>query len=445
MAEEIIDITGFSFDGAGIGHLHSGRALFVPGAIPGDKAAVVIRREGRGRLSADLVRILAPAPGRARPECPLFGRCGGCQLQHIDYATQAALKGQIVADALRSVGGIDAAVLVHQAENPWFYRNRGQFPVAFSGGRLIVGLFGEKSHKVVPIAGECRLFHPKIIELLKAVQDMLPAGAVKYLCPSLRHVAIRINGAGDELLLTFIMRRREERAAAILTELAAPLKEKVPQLAGVTLNINPHEGGEVFGSHEELLWGKSAISHTFMAKNFMLSSRSFFQNNYFMAEKMFSSLKSLLPKVPLLIDAYAGVGVIGSILADMAKEVISIEENAAAVADGRLAVKNNNLAAKQHFICGKSEVEIPKMNLPAGALLLVDPPRGGVDKALWESIAATSLAQIAYISCNPGTLARDLKILQAMGFCLEHISAYDLFPETVHIETVAILSRETSY
>ena len=115
------------------------------------------------------------------------------------------------------------------------------------------------------------------------------------------------------------------------------------------------------------------------------------------------------------------------------------------MADGRAAVKNNNLAAKQHFICGKSEVEIPKMNIPSGALLLVDPPRGGVDKALWESISATSLAKIAYISCNPGTLARDLKILKAMGFCLDHISAYDLFPETVHIETLAILSRESSY
>jgi 23S rRNA (uracil1939-C5)-methyltransferase len=306
-----------------------------------------------------------------------------------------------------------------------------------------VGLFGEKSHKVVPIAGECRLFHPKIIKLLKAVEAELIRAGRPALFRALRHIAIRINGAGDELLLTFIMRRREELAAASLAELMAPLKQKVPQLSGITLNINAHEGGEVFGPREELLAGKSAISHTFMGQKFALSSRSFFQNNYAMAEKMFSSLKSLLPKVPLLIDAYAGVGVIGSILADIAEEVISIEENAAAVADGRVAVTNNNLAAKQHFICGKSEVEIPKMDIPSGALLLVDPPRGGVDKALWESIAATSLAKIAYISCNPGTLARDLKILQAMGFRLKHISAYDLFPETVHIETVALLSKRS--
>lgn len=440
MSSEVLNITGFSVEGAGIGRSESGRAVFVKGAIPGEKVQVDVKPDKK-ILKGDIKAILDAAECRCQSECPLFGKCGGCQLSHIKYPEQAKIKSIIVKDALRSIGGVDSEIKVTPAKDCWHYRNRGQFPAAEIDGRVRFGFYGEKSHEVIPVVGTCRLFDNKIMELLAAVEEFFSAYRPKTILNVLRHAAVRINSSSEELLLTLIIRNMDENFLKLIKNLGPELKEKIPQLVGVTLNVNAGHGNEVFGDKERLFWGKGTVTETFMGRQFFLSAQTFFQNNYLMAEELFKALISLLPeKAPLIIDAYAGMGVIGQLVSERAQKVISIEECKAAVNDGERFIKRNGLSDKHSFVLGKSEAALPELTIPDDSVLIVDPPRNGVHPALWETLRKCYIPQIAYVSCNPGSLARDLKILLDQGYKLTHLECFDLFPQTVHIETIAILT-----
>lgn len=441
MTSEVINITGFSVEGAGIGRSEAGRAVFVKGAIPGEKVQVDISEQKR-LLVGDLKAVVESSSSRCKPECPLFGRCGGCQLGHIKYPDQANMKGIIVKDALRSIGGVDGDLKVTPSASAWEYRNRGQFPAGEVDGQVKFGFYGEKSHEVIPVVGVCKIFAPKIMALLSLVEEYFSAYKAKNILKILRHVAIRINSSGDELLLTLIVRSMDEAFLKIIQNLGPELKQKMAELVGVTLNVNAGHGNEVFGDKERLFWGKGTVTENFMGHQFFLSAQTFFQNNYEMAEVLFKRLSELLPQnSPLLIDAYAGMGVIGQLLGSKAAKVISIEECKAAVNDGERVIKRNGLQDKHSFVLGKSEVALPLLSIPDDSILVVDPPRNGVAPALFGTLRKCYIPTVAYVSCNPGSLARDLKILLDQGYKLTHLECFDLFPQTVHIETIAILQR----
>ena len=434
-------IDGVGAGGEGIGRL-DGRAVFVPRTLPGERVLAKIVHIGSRKVVADPGKILKPSPDRRDPVCPVFGRCGGCQLMHADYPAQLEIKRTILKDALSSIAGIRVeSIPVAGAKQPLCYRNRGQYPVARRKGRVVTGFFAPRSHEVVAVS-KCRIHDPRVDRAVACVRSWagkkkIPVYDERRHRGFLRHVVVR---AGGEVLVVLVGRQDRDLP---LGGLLRRLRREIPGLAGVVLNINPARTNVILGGMNRVLWGRDYVEEMFMSLKVKLSVGSFFQVNTPQAEVLFDKVRQFLgrPQGPV-VDAYCGVGVLATLLSKEGHQTVGIDSAAPAIEDAK-TIASENRATTADFHKGRSEKLLPRLisrGLNPQAVIL-DPPRKGCASEVVEAVANSRAEKIAYISCHPGTLSRDLKRFLELGYRLDTIEGVDMFPQTSHLEALAGLVR----
>jgi 23S rRNA (uracil1939-C5)-methyltransferase len=405
-----LQLTAQAHGGSALGR-HEGQVLFVPYTIPGERVRVEITEAHTRWAQARLLEILEPSPHRVEPPCPYFGpgKCGGCHFQHIAYETQAQLKGQVVADQLARVGGlhdVDVMDIIGAAE-PWGYRNHAQFSVTPDGQ---LGFLTADSHHVIPVE-ECPILDPLLDDLWAAL-DMR--------WPQLRRLSLRCGSATGDLMAAFELDHYEDFDIEVDFPVSCVLL--LADGEAVVLMGNPY-----------------LIEHV-AGRDYRVSAGSFFQVNTAGAEVLVALVRHYLAPTggKTLMDLYCGGGLFGLALAESVGRVIGVEADPSALADFRY-----NAQGLDHveLFEGKVQGALPRIEGPAD-LLVLDPPRSGADRRVISDIARLGPQRIAYVSCDPATLARDARHLTDAGYRLEQVQPVDLFPQTYHIESVACFVKE---
>ena len=434
-------IEGYASGGEGVARIE-GMAVFVKGALRGERAEVYIEHVGHSAAWARIQRLLEPSPARAAPDCPYYGRCGGCQLRHMAYAEELELKRRRVEDALRRIGGADLPVsVIHGAENTLRYRNKVQFPV----GPGAIGYYRAGTHRVVDVA-DC---------LLQPEADAACRAAVKgwmerYAVPAydertgrglVRHLFLRTN-AGGELLCCLVANAKKLPREG---ELVEALRGAVTGLAGVVLSVNTRKTNVILGQELRTLWGRDRLEEELCGHRFRLSVPSFFQVNRAQAEVLYGRALDFaaLTGGETVVELYCGIGAISLTMAERAGQVIGVEVVPQAVEDARENARRNGLADKTRFACGDAGALASRLEQEGVRpdVVVVDPPRKGLAEEVVGAIARMAPDRVVYVSCDPATLARDVARFRPLGYAPVRAEAVDLFPRTAHIETVCLLTR----
>ena len=431
------EIDGFSSDGGGVCRI-GGRAVFVPRALPGETWRVRIVKANRTAVWGRGEERLVSSPHRVEPRCPVFGRCGGCACMHMDYETELAFKRGRVDDALRRIGGLalrtDAILGADRTEG---YRNKAIYNF---GPGPVCGFFRARSHDVISVA-RC-LLQPKSFQraanaLLRWMRDVgVPAYDERTGEGLVRHLFLR---AGTEGFAACIV-----AADAIPGGAADALRRACPELTGVSLCVNDRPGNTVLTGDIRPLWGPSGVEQTLCGARFDLSPLTFFQVNTAQAERLYALAgEYAAPEGKVVLDLYGGAGTIGQSVARSARRLIGSDIVPSAVENARKNAEKNGLTNAE-YICGDASA-VARQLADSGLrpdVIITDPPRKGMDEDVLRSIAAMGPDTLVYVSCDPGTLARDLRRLAALGFTAEKCTAVDMFPRTAHVETVVQLSQQ---
>ena len=438
-----LGIVSLSSEGRGIGRFE-GLAVFVPYTLPGDRITAKVTRLQKNFAEAELIELLSPSEYRISPVCPVFGSCGACSLMHAKYSAQLELKRIIVEDAIHRIGGfgnISVPPVLGMTE-PLRYRNKAVFPFGNRNGRVVFGCYGRKSHNLIPI-DDCLLQANDTITVMKTVCEWANAFGIEAYSPGskgiLRNAVIRITDGGIMVVIvtTGALPHRDE--------LVSMLTEALPAVRSVIHNINPDDTNLVMGRKSRTVFGSPTVTDRLGELRFDVSAESFLQVNPSETLKLYSVAIDALDIKPTdsVIDLYCGIGTISLLAAKRAKHVLGIEVVPSAIENAKAnAVKNGITNAE--FICGAVEDIIPKLLTSEKqdfTSLILDPPRKGADPKAIEAIIASGIPRLAYVSCNPATLARDCKLLSSAGYTLEQIRPVDMFPETEHVETVCLLSK----
>jgi 23S rRNA (uracil1939-C5)-methyltransferase len=406
--------------GEGVGS-HEGLTLFVAGALPGEtvEGEVVELKKQYGRVK--LTRIITPSPDRVAPPCPVFGRCGGCQLQHLSYAAQLKAKQQRVIDALERVGKLSVNVEpTIPSPSPWHYRNKIQMP----SRNGILGLYAMDSHDLVEVEA-CLIHCPLGEKVLKAVRTLS--------IPHLKYLIIKTAIYTHEALVVLVTEK------SLPKSIGEKILKLLPEIKGVVQNINPGTGNVILGKNFDVLAGEGVIEEHLCGLRFNISPASFFQVNPPQAEALYKRAIDLLNLTgkEVLLDAFCGVGTLSLIAASKAKQVIGVEIVPEAIRDAKENARINNIH-NALFHCAAAEDYIRSVRGVDAVLL--NPPRKGCEASLLEKLKTLCPEKIVYISCDPATLARDLKILSEK-YAVETVQPFDMFPQTSHVETVVLLKR----
>lgn len=421
----IIQITALSSTGEGIGTLN-GLKVFVDGALPGEAVSIEITKKQKTYAKGKLIEILSPSPMRTTPICPLFGTCGGCQVMHLQYPAQLNLKRQRVIDALMRIGGFTSPHVLPCLPSPSSlgYRNKIQLPVVWENGSKTIGLYRKKSHDIVPI-DQCFIQCPQGEEIFNLIKSRLTNTSVRY-------VLIRNAVFNDEALVIFVTDGSQTEA---LKKFGDELMRANPLIKGVVESVNRRHTNAILGRTFRPLAGRPYLTEKLLGKTFKLSASAFFQVNSAQTEHLYQKaldFAGITPKDTVL-DAYCGVGTLALFAADTAKHVFGIECVAPAIEN---AIENAQINKQSNctFTCGQTEKLIHQF--PADIVLL-NPPRKGCDPKVIETLLETLPQKIVYVSCDPATLARDLKLL-APTYSIKKILPVDMFPQTMHVETIAL-------
>jgi len=441
-----LDINGLTAAAEGVGR-YEGFTVFVPGALPGDRveAEVISLKPNYGRALPR--RILQESKQRVAPLCPVYADCGACQLQHLDYSAQLEYKRQWVVDALERIGKLND-ITVHPTlpmEEPWRYRNKAQFPVGLTAGRIVAGCYRQRTHEIVDIA-DCAIQHPLSARVLQVVKRLATTyGLSTYNEQTgkgfLRHVLVRVGFHTGEALAVLVT---TDEPFAQGQQLAADLMREVPELVGVVRNINDRRTNVILGDKTVPLAGRDYMIDRLGGLKFRISAQSFYQVNPLQTEVLYQKALdyAALTGSETVIDAYCGIGTISLFLARKAQKVIGIEVVEAAISDARRNATLNDINSAE-FIVGEAEKVMPRLYKDGlrPDVIVVDPPRAGCAEPLLESIVNMQPQRVVYVSCNPTTLARDLAYLSQRGFKVQEVQPVDMFPHTGHVETVVLMSR----
>lgn len=440
-----LSIEGVSHQGWGVGRF-LGFTVFVPGALPGETVEAEVSLIKKNYASGLLKKVLSEAAGRVVPRCEVFDRCGGCQLQHAEYSFQLEMKRKTVQDALSRIARMPE-VPVHPVlgmEEPWGYRNRVQFHVSYSGKSLRLGFFETGTHQVVQGAG-CHLvpeiFNRMAYFLEKELSRHLELGQSDGNQRPLKHVVFKTSRSTGETAVIFVT-----GAASVsgLDQVAYSLVQAFPGVVSVMQNINTSAAPRIFGSQWRLLAGQETITDKIGDLVFSVSPPSFVQINPVQVEVLYRKVLEYaeLKGTETVIDIYCGIGTISLFLARQASRVYGVEEVEAAVDDAKKNAALNDIKNCE-FQAGKAEEVLPRL-LQEGIcpdVAVVDPPRKGCAPEVLDAITKMKPSRIIYVSCDPGTLARDLRVLNEKGYSIKEVQPVDMFAQTVHVETVVMMSR----
>jgi 23S rRNA (uracil1939-C5)-methyltransferase len=440
-----LEITDLSRDGLGVGRI-DGEVVFVPGALPGERVLVRLQPRRRRRL-AELVRLEHRSQQRRRPPCILAEDCGGCSLQALADEAQRAWKGRTVAETLRRIGGLEVPETPPPAPGACLgYRNRAVIPLERrADGLLRAGYYRRGSHRIVNM-NRCPVLDPRLDRLIAPLKADLEASGwpVDHHRGILRHLALRLGHHSGEILITLIA---TEANLEGLEPLAEHWLARWPEVVGVGLNLQPHPDNRLFGPETITLAGRGWLEERFADVRLQVGAETFFQINTPEAERVAARIIAALEGEPRqLIDAYCGIGTFSLPLAAQGWRVLGIERLPAAVDLARSNAAWNGLGERARFeVGGVAEAlagHLGEPGAPTSALLL-DPPRKGLDPESLAAIAAAPPGQLLYLSCDPSTLARDLERLCGSGpYRVVSLETFDFFPQTTHIETLAVLHRD---
>lgn len=440
-----LDIQGYTADGAGVGRLE-GRVVFVPGTIRGERWEVQLLKINKNMAWARPARLLTASAQRVDPDCPHAGKCGGCQYRHMTYAEELCAKRQRVDDALNRLGGAGLEIPpVLGADEPLRYRNKAQFPVSSGKKGPAIGFYRARSHDVLDV-DDCLLQPEAASAIRRAVKRwMWERGVPPYDEVGgqglLRHLYVRTNRAG-EALCCLVINGKKLPHSRLLIDL---LQDAVPGLAGVVVNVNTRDTNVILGGEYRTLWGRDWLEEQLCGLTFRLSVPSFFQVNRAQTERLYALALDFagLTGTETVLDLYCGIGTISLTMARHAGKVVGAEIVPRAVEDAKENARRNGINNAE-FFCGDAGEVAFKLAAEGvrPQVVCVDPPRKGLRPEVPGVIAGMGPGRIVYVSCDPATLARDVKRFAELGYQAVKAQPVDLFPRTAHVETVVMLSHK---
>ncbi|MEW9501916.1 23S rRNA (uracil(1939)-C(5))-methyltransferase RlmD [Jeotgalibacillus marinus] len=437
-----LTIEDLTHEGHGVGKV-DGYPLFIPNALPGEKINVKVIKTSKNYGFGRLMEWHEKSPNRVEPPCPVYDRCGGCQLQHLSYDGQLAAKQKQVQDVMARIGKLPH-VPVHPTmgmEEPWRYRNKSQVPLGMSNGSVIAGFYAKRSHEIVDV-NHCIIQEKVSDEVMSLVKQKANELGIQPYDEThhkgvLRHVVIRYGRTTGEVMVILVTRTND---VPHMMELIDVLKENIKGLTSIIHNVNKQKTNVIMGEKTTTLWGRDVIYDSIGDIRFAISARSFYQVNPVQTEVLYKKALEYtqLTGEESVVDAYCGIGTISLFLAQKAKKVYGVEIVEQAIEDAKQNAELNGIDNAE-FEAGPAEVVIPKWHKEGkkADVIVVDPPRKGCDEALLATILAMKPKRVVYVSCNPGTLARDLRVLEEGGYETVEVQPVDMFPQTSHVECVA--------
>lgn len=431
-------------DGAGVAKV-DGYPLFIPNGLPGEKAKVKVIKTGKGYGFGRLVELYEKSPYRVEVESSDTHKYGGCQLEHISYEGQLKYKENQVRQVLTRIGKLED-VIVHPIlgmDNPWHYRNKAQVPVGEKDGKLIAGFFKPRSHEIVD-TDESLIQLPEINEAIQAVKGIcndlkIPAYQEEPHKGVLRHIMARYGQQTGELMVVIITRTND---IPNKNQLVEEIVARLPKVKSIVHNVNSKRTNVILGEKTTVLWGNDVIYDFIGDVKFAISARSFYQVNPVQTKVLYDKALEYagLNGEESVIDAYCGIGTISLFLAQKAKKVFGVEVVPEAIEDAKRNAELNGIINAE-FAAGEAEIVIPKWYKEGNNadVLVVDPPRKGCDETFLQTIIEMKPQKVVYVSCNPATLARDLRILEDGGYKTVEVQPVDMFPQTTHVECCALI------
>ncbi|MBT0654057.1 23S rRNA (uracil(1939)-C(5))-methyltransferase RlmD [Geomobilimonas luticola] len=449
-AGQLIDVTIATLNEDGFGMATTGtKPLLVSGVLPGEQAQVRVTFVGRRECFATVVRILRHAPQRLMSTpCEKLGHCDGCPLMFMKYPAQLAWKRELVEKTLARFRSLQELMLhdVLPSPRPLHYRNSAKLVVSGKSVAPVIGIYRRNSHEVLEI-GDCPLHHPLINSIVAAVKEGIRKGKVPVYSPRngrglLRYLVIRVAEAENRAMVVFVT---AERSFNEIHHLAKHLQAVVPQVAVVAQNVNASSGNAILGDRDHFITQERTLHASIGETRFTISPRSFFQVNSGSAEIIYGKVREWadLTGREFVVDLYCGIGGISLYLAPSAKKVLGIEVVEAAVADAELNARLNGID-NCTFEAGDAGTLLTELrqNQERVDLLVLNPPRKGCDEQVLRVAADLGPTRMIYVSCSPATLARDLDILANLGYRTVRVQPVDMFPQTPHVENVALLARD---
>jgi len=439
-------VTDYTADGQGIARC-DGCAVFIPNAIAGERIRVRIEKAAKTWAAGKIVEILEKSPHRVQRECPISASCGGCDFHHMDYEEETRLKAERVRQCLNRIGGENLDDLpILSAPTCQGYRNKAQYPVSVDKkGRAYAGFFKAGTHDVVD-NDRCAILPPEMDAVKGAVIDYVNQFRVsvyeeKLHKGLLRHIYVRRGAVSGQILVCLAVNGRAlPKPEALIAKL-----QNIPGFATLVLSVNTKKGNTVLGDEEIVLYGPGYIEDTLCGLTFRLSPRSFYQINHHQAQRLYEAAigQAGITKNDTVLDLYCGVGTITLCMAKAAGRVIGVEVVPQAVEDAKENAKRNGIENAEFFCgdAGQAALELEKQGVKAD-VVVVDPPRKGLNADTIEALSRFAPRCIVYVSCDPATLSRDVALLKEQGYVLQNAMAADLFPKCAHVESIVCLTQK---
>lgn len=441
--EYIVDVIDNGYQGEGITKI-DGMTIFIDNAIKGEKIKIKILKVLKNQAYGKIEEILEKSPNRCEVDCITFNKCGGCNLRHIKYEETLALKKSIVENNLRKAG-IENVKINNciGMENPYNYRNKLQYPIGIVDGKPVMGVFANRSHRIIETSN-CLIQNKLTQNIANDVfgfikTNNIPVYNEEKQTGEIRHIYLRIGIKTNEVMLVLVTNKTNITKEKELVEY---ITGKYPEIKTVVKNINSKFTNVILGNKNEVLYGNGYIEDVLLGNRFKISPMSFYQVNPIQTEHLYeTAIKGAnLTENETIFDLYCGIGTIGICASKYAKKLYGIETIPEAITDAK---ENSRINKTENatFIVGDVEKELPRLIEKENIIpdvIFIDPPRKGCDKTAIETLLNIKAKKIVYISCNPATLARDLKLLEEK-YVIQEVTPVDMFPWTSHIESVTVL------
>ncbi|QKY71487.1 23S rRNA (uracil(1939)-C(5))-methyltransferase RlmD [Lentibacillus sp. CBA3610] len=437
-------------EGSGVGKVN-GYPLFVPYALPGEEGEVKVVKVNKNFGFGKLLNVTKSSEERVEPPCDVYYKCGGCQLQHMSYDMQLDMKQEQVGNAMRKIAHLED-VPVHpiiRMEDPWRYRNKVQMPVGEKeDGELKTGFYQKRSHRIIEGMETCNIqdeVNDRMVEAVRRIADRfdIPAYDEQNDTGVLRHIVVRTGEVTKDTMIVIITRTPD---LPHQDDLVKELIKTYPHIKSIVHNINDRKTNSIWGRKSKAIWGEDYIYDKIGDIKFAISAKSFYQVNPPQTKKLYDKALEYarIGSNDTVVDAYCGIGTISLFLAQEAKKVYGVEVVPEAVDDARKNARLNGFTNAEFYV-GEAEKVMPWWTAQGMRpdVVIVDPPRKGCDEELLKAMLGMEPKRIVYVSCNPSTLARDLRILEDGGYATQEVQPVDMFPQTHHVEAVSWLERKT--
>lgn len=442
-----LKLEAMTSEGSAVGHYNS-VAVFVRGAVPEDEIIAHIIKTSKSYCIGIIKEILTPSKSRIESDCSVSKKCGGCSFRNMTYEEELKYKKSRVVDAITRIGHLDVPVNdVISADETEHYRNKAQYPVEICDGELFAGFYAYKSHRIIP-CNDCKLQAEDFEICLKAFEKWVEENQITSYNEKtgrglLRHIYLRKAVATGEIMACAVINgERLPNEQMLIDELS-----KIDGMKSICVNVNKQNSNVILGDKTKVIWGSETITDILLQKKFVISPNSFYQVNHNQCEKLYSKAIEYadLTGNEIVVDLYCGAGTIGLTMADKAKQIIGVEIVNQAIENAKRNAEINGIDNAE-FYCGDAYAlagRLEERSIKPDVVIL-DPPRKGCQKELFDVIQRMSPNRIVYVSCDSATLARDLQILNEKGYVAQQVTPVDMFPRTPHVECVALVIKENN-